>query len=120
MCRAFVGQSWFHDLSEEYRRLSVVANYFENLGLLVKTGILDAGIVCELYCSVISDCWDAFGPIVAQRRAVLDLPSLWENFEYVAALSQEWLERHPNGNYPQGVRRSTFPLWAETRERVSR
>lgn len=115
--RALVGPSWLHDVPEEYRRLSVVANYFEVLGSLVKNAIIDTRIVCELWSSIIVDLWEAFGPVVMQRRVVLEMPVLWENFEYLAVVSEAWMVRHPTGNYPRGTRRWSFPTWAETIER---
>jgi hypothetical protein len=114
--RALLGRSWHQDVPDEYRRLAVVANFFESLGLLVKQGIIDRDTVCELMYQVITDLWEAFGPIVIQRRIVIDTPTLWENFEYLAVVSDEWVRAHPTGNYPRGTRRWTFPLWSELEE----
>ena len=40
------------------------------------------------------------------RRSAGD--ALWENFEYLAVLAQDWLAMHPKGTYPAGVRRLTL------------
>jgi hypothetical protein len=32
---------------------------------------------------------------------------LWENFEYLTVLAQDWMAAHPKGTYPGGVRRIT-------------
>ncbi|MGC1348350.1 MAG: hypothetical protein WA858_01040 [Xanthobacteraceae bacterium] len=43
-------------------------------------------------------------PITAMsRRSAGD--ALWENFEYLAVLAQDWAAVHPKGTYPAGVRR---------------
>jgi hypothetical protein len=41
-------------------------------------------------------------PITRIRRR-LD-PGIWENFEYLAVLSQEFMDRYPT-SYPAGMRR---------------
>jgi hypothetical protein len=112
--RALLSRSWFHDVPEEYRRLATVTNYFESLGLLVKLGIIDARIMNELFSIITVDLWESFGPLAVQRRMVIKSPQLWEHFEYLAVQAQEWLRKHPNGAYPRGLRRWSFPLWAET------
>jgi hypothetical protein len=30
---------------------------------------------------------------------------MWENFEYLAAISDDWIRAHPDGNYPASVKR---------------
>jgi hypothetical protein len=30
-------------------------------------------------------------------------PALWDQFEYLARISQEWIDCHPDGDYPKGV-----------------
>jgi Domain of unknown function (DUF4760) len=112
--RALLGPSWFADVPEEYRRLAIVANYFESLGLLVKLDIVDARIINEIFCNITVDLWESFGPLAVQRRIVLQLPQLWENFEYLAVRAREWMHKHPNGAYPRDAGRWSFPLWPET------
>jgi hypothetical protein len=38
----------------------------------------------------------------------LESGALWENFEYLAVLSQDWIAEHPKGAYPEGMRRITL------------
>ncbi|MDQ6932461.1 MAG: DUF4760 domain-containing protein [Candidatus Eremiobacteraeota bacterium] len=111
---ALLRPSWFHDLPEEYRKLASVANFFETLGLLVKNEIIDRRVFCEIWSAVVAEVWQGFGPLVTQRRIIIAQPILWENFEYLAVLSEDWLRRYPNGGYPRGMRRSSFAVWPET------
>ena len=47
-------------------------------------------------------------PVAAMVRRSAGDALLWENFEYVAVLAQDWLAEHPKGAYPAGVRRFTL------------
>jgi hypothetical protein len=43
-------------------------------------------------------------PVAAiTRRRVGD--AVWENFEYLTVLAQDWMAAHPKDAYPAGVRR---------------
>lgn len=86
----------------ELRPAGYVANFFESMGAFVRYNIIDRRIACDLWCSVVISCWNALLPITRVRRK-LD-PGIWENFEYLAVLSQEFIERYPT-SYPSGMRR---------------
>ncbi len=86
----------------ELRPAGNVANFFESMGAFVRFDIIDRRIACDLWCSVVVSCWNAMLPITRIRRAVD--PGIWENFEYLAVLSQDFMERNPS-SYPPGVRR---------------
>lgn len=47
-------------------------------------------------------------------------PALWDQFEYLARISQEWLDSHEDGDYPAGV--AHMPLkdvWLEADQRTT-
>jgi hypothetical protein len=46
--------------------------------------------------------WNALAPVTAYVREKLDVPALWENFEYMAMLSQQYADRNPV-SYPEGM-----------------
>lgn len=48
--------------------------------------------------------WELCAPITAVLRRKEGI-GLWENFEYLTVLSQDWDAAHPKGTYPIGVRR---------------
>jgi hypothetical protein len=82
-----------------------VGNYFESLGVLVKLGLIDRELALEMwsYNSVLA--WEQLAPLTAMGRRETDDAALWENFEYMTVLSQDWVAAHPEGSYPVGVRR---------------
>lgn len=91
-------------LREEYAGLRLVANLFESMGLFVKTGMMDAGIACELWSGIVLTVWNNLRPLTAELRRRFG-PGIWINFEYMAVLSEDFIRRSPAGDYPQGVRR---------------
>ena len=102
----------------EYQPARTVANFFETFGALVKNGIIDQEIACDLWGGVAIRAWDALTPLTANRRAMLGASALWENFEYLAVLSKRYLESHPEGAFPNGMERLPLPqLWPETSAR---
>jgi hypothetical protein len=86
----------------ELRPAGNVANFFESMGAFVRYNIIDRRIACDLWCGVVVSSWNALLPVTRIRRK-LD-PGIWENFEYLAVISQEFMDRHPT-SYPSGVRR---------------
>ena len=91
--------------SGDYEHLGTIANLFESLGEFVKLGIIDRTIACEIWGLVVLRNWRALSPIVTFLRTEVDAPLLWENFEYLAVLSKNFIDARPNGSYPPGVPR---------------
>jgi hypothetical protein len=90
----------------EVRRAAIaVANKYEELGILVRHGIVDQDLFIERYVNIIGQGWAALETFTAFSRAASGTDSIWENFEYLAVLSQDWIKQHPEGVYPKGVRR---------------
>jgi hypothetical protein len=81
-----------------------VGNTHEELGILVKNGIVDKALFLDQYCWVIARDWNLLERFTAYSRAAAANDSIWENFEYLAVLSQDWLREHPS-MYPKGLRR---------------
>ncbi|HKU66154.1 MAG TPA: hypothetical protein VJP85_00070 [Candidatus Baltobacteraceae bacterium] len=79
-----------------------VANFFESMGAFVRFNIIDRHIACDLWCGVVVSSWNALLPVTRVRRK-LD-PGIWENFEYLAVLCEEFIERNPT-SYPAQMRR---------------
>lgn len=90
----------------ELRRAGiVVGNGYEELGILVKRGIVDRDMFLDRYCDVILRAWKRLEPVTALGRAAMGNDLAWENFEYLAVLSEDYLAKHEGGTYPRGVRR---------------
>jgi hypothetical protein len=101
-------------LPAEYAQVRNLANFFEHEGVLVKHGIIDGRIACNLWRGVVLRNWNAIEPIVRNVRAKRNAPALWENFEYLAVLSKRFDDTNPEGAYPAGVERMPkSSLWPE-------
>jgi hypothetical protein len=87
-----------------FAMVRATANFYESMGLLVRTGLVDKNLVLEIWCNVVVQSWEQLEPIVAIARRRLG-DALWENFEYLTVLSEDWMAAHPKGTYPVGVRR---------------
>ncbi len=101
--------------SGEYEAIATVANFFESMGLFVKTGIIDKRIACDFWSFVVLRNWEALLPITSYAREKIGQPALWENFEYMAALSERYQREHPTA-YPRGM--SHMPTSTQLIDRV--
>lgn len=95
-------------LDADLNDISFVGNVFETLGAFVKFRIIDKIIACDLWGGVALMAWQHLLPIVALRRRVMG-PSLWENFEYFAALASMFWRRNQSGSYPSDTPRLEVP-----------
>jgi hypothetical protein len=90
----------------DVRRAAIlVGNVYEELGILVKNGIVDRTLFLDRYQGVIISAWHRLEAFAAFIREASGSAAIWENFEYLAVLSQDWLKQHPQGTFPKGVRR---------------
>ena len=85
-------------------KITTVGNFWESMGTLVKTGLLDKNLVFEAWSGHVADDWEKLAPVTAMWRRTRGAV-LMENFEYLTVLSQDWDSAHPSGTYPAGVRR---------------
>lgn len=86
----------------ELRPAGNVANFFESMGAFVRFNIIDRRIACDLWCGVVVGSWNGLLPVIRIRRKID--PGIWENFEYLAVLSEDFMDRHPT-SFPQHMRR---------------
>ena len=82
----------------------VVGNGYEELGILVKNGIVDRDMFLDRYSWVLFRAWNRLMPLAANARIATGQEAAWENFEYLAVLAQDWMRYHPT-SYPKGMRR---------------
>lgn len=79
-----------------------VCNWFNEMGTLVKNQIVDPHVFLDQFARLINQYWKILSPTVAVlRRERGDLQ--YQNFEYLAALSMQWVTQHPRGVYPKQV-----------------
>jgi hypothetical protein len=86
-----------------HAKIDTFGNFFEGMGILVKTGLVDRDLVLEIWCGVVIRAWEGLAPITAIARRESD--AVWENFEYLTVLAREWKAAHPKGTYPAGAQR---------------
>jgi hypothetical protein len=85
-------------------RVAAIGNFYESIGVFVKTGLLDRELVFQIWGDNVIRDWERLAPVAAiVRRRAGDVAL--ENFEYLAVLAQDWIAAHPKGTYPAGVRR---------------
>jgi Domain of unknown function (DUF4760) len=84
-------------------RVLTIGNFYEGMGMLVKTGLVDKTLVLEMWAHTAVQSWESVAPLAAVSRR--RRPQIWENFEYLTVLAQDWLAAHPKGTYPPNVRR---------------
>jgi hypothetical protein len=83
---------------------TTVGNFYEGMGALVRTGLVDKDLVLDIYSDRVIGAWENLAPVTSiVRRRVGD--ALWENFEYLTVLSEDFIAAYPKGTYPAGVRR---------------
>ncbi len=85
-------------------KITTIGNYYENMGQFVKSGLVDRNLVLEIWCAIIVLYWDKIAPFTAISRRTQGR-WIWENFEYLAVLAQDWAASHPEGTYPARIRR---------------
>ncbi len=85
-------------------KIVTVGNFWESMGTLVKTGLLDKNLVFEAWSGHVADDWEKLASVTALWRRTRGT-ALMENFKYLTVLSKDWVAAHPNGTYPARVRR---------------
>jgi len=87
--------------SKEWQMAKTVGNFLDQAGALVKHGMVNRDLACDLWYTIVTRSWDALAPVTASQRARLGI-RLWEDFEYVTLLCRRFRARYPNGTYPLG------------------
>ncbi len=80
---------------------------------MVRNGIVPSEVFLPNYWWVVISNWTHMQEYIAMAREHLESESLFEDFEYLTVISEEWAKQHPN-NYARGVRRmplsNPYPL----------
>ena len=87
-----------------YSAVTMTANAFETLGTLVRNGVVDRQLFLEQYCTAVLGSWRRLQPYIALVRAAQQDDATWEDFEYMAALSERFVSKHPS-MYPPNMPR---------------
>jgi hypothetical protein len=76
---------------EAYVKFSQICEFFNTIGLLVKTGIINENIPYQQGADAIIGIWRKVKPIVYSMRA--DAPGLYTTFEYFAVRCEQIREK---------------------------
>ena len=82
-----------------------VADWCEQAGSYIKYGLLASAQFLDLGGGFVGLMWGQLKEVVAIRRTATGNGAMYENFEYLAALQQQWERDHRQGNYPRGLPR---------------
>jgi len=94
-----------------YNAITLTANAFETLGTLVRNGVVDRQLFLEQYCSVVLGSWHRLEPYIILIRSAQHDDGTWEDFEYMAVLSKQFINEHPT-MYPANMPRM-LPSYAK-------
>lgn len=86
----------------------LVCDFFEELGMFTKRGLVDKAVFLDSFSVIISRQWERLLPFIAIQREIAG-DAAWENFEYLAVLARRWLVRYPNGTLSKRFPRLPIP-----------
>ena len=67
-------------------KVNAIGNFYESMGVLVRTGLVDRELVLQLWDGVVINAWEHLAPYAAiLRRSVGN--AVWEKFEYLTVLA---------------------------------
>jgi len=82
-----------------------LCDYYEQLGAYIKFGLVDRRSFLDLGGANVVDFYRTMRPAIERARVLRGSDAAFENFEYLAVISLQWLKRHPQGTYPAGAPR---------------
>lgn len=80
-----------------------VCDYYEQFGTHVKYGFVDKTSYLDVGAHTIVHLYRVLRPAIERLRIARRNASVYENFEYLAVISLQWIDSHPNGAYPKGL-----------------
>jgi len=72
-----------------------VGSYFDGIGVLVKRGHVDVGMVNDLIGNSIISVWEKFGTEFIDTRTRTSNPYIYTDFEYLYSEIMKYREKHP-------------------------
>jgi len=85
-----------------------VAFWFDEVGIALRQGLVPAEVVFQIGASAYAtvSAWSAMQPLIEALRKRSRASFL--HFEYAAVRAQQWIDAHPDGDYPAGA-----PRWRD-------
>lgn len=75
-----------------------LCDMYNHVGSFVRNGLIDERIFLQTEWYNVNLYWGLLHDAIAHVRQ--SRPYVFENFEWLAARAQRWLEQHPSGDYP--------------------
>jgi hypothetical protein len=91
-----------------------ICDYYEQVGSYVKYGMIDREAYLDVGCVPIVAMWEVLWPLIDVMRKKRKTERVYENFEYLAVISRQFIEKYPNGTYPR-----TLPRWRQLKKSES-
>jgi hypothetical protein len=98
-------------LPPQLQPLSRILRLYESLGAYVNRGMLAEDMVCDLWAPVVLTVWNLTADTIVVMRRTRG-PELFENFEYLALVSQRYLNRNPSVYPKDAPRIAPADKWA--------
>ena len=96
------------DVGPEYLNLHraalLLGNRFEEFGLLIKSNVVRRELFLDVFAWIVLREWRQLSELNSFARAASGNGRIWDNFEYLAVLAEDWLNGHASV-YPRGMRR---------------
>jgi hypothetical protein len=80
-----------------------LCDIYNHVGSFVRSGLIDESVYLQTDWYNVRLYWGLLSDTVSQTRR--NARFTFENFEWLAARAQRWIEQHPNGDYPEGEAR---------------
>jgi len=72
-----------------------VGSYFDGIGVLVRRGHVDIGMVNDLIGNALIDVWEQFGPVFLAVRTRNSNPYIYTDYEWLYEEIVKYREEHP-------------------------
>ena len=86
----------------------VACNWLNEMGTLVKRGLVSEDTFMDLFARLIAHCWRQISPAVAIMRRTRG-EAQYHDFEYLAQRAAAWIDRNPQGMSPRDFVRTPLP-----------
>jgi hypothetical protein len=80
-----------------------LCDIYNHVGSFVRSGLIDESVYLQTDWYNVSLYWELLRESILEGRR--SRPYIFENFEWLAARAQRWIENHPSGDYPAHERR---------------
>ena len=77
-----------------------LCDIYNHIGSFVRSGLIDESVYLQTDWYNVSLYWELLRDAIEEGRHTR--PFTFENFEWLAARAQRWIEEHPRGDYPAG------------------